>query len=124
MEKKKLKICEVRRGYEYEGPRFIRLGPFSGEEFRENHLLNWLNTLDEQEKPIVDFEGTKVYSPSFLEESFGGAIREAKTSQEAEINRKKLQLAEFINMDTAWKEKLNGFIKDAKYKAKDNNGAK
>jgi len=116
-------ICEACRGYEYEGPRFIRLGPYSGEEFREKHLSPWLNAIDVQ-KSIIDFNGTKVYSPSFLEESFGGVIREAKTSQEAEINRKKLQLAEFINIDPVWKEKLEGFIRDAKYKVKDNNGNK
>lgn len=119
-----MKICEVCRGYEYEGPRFIRLGPFSGEEFREKYLLNWLNTIDVQETSIIDFEGTKVYSPSFLEESFGGAIREANTGHEAEINRRKLQLAEFINIDPLWKEKLDSYIQNAKYKAKNNNGVK
>jgi len=119
-----MKICEVCRGYEYEGPRFIKLGPFSGEEFREKHLSNWLNTLDDQEKAIIDFEGTRMYSPSFLEESFGGVIRNAKTENDAEINRKKLKLAEFINIDPDWKEKLDSYIEKAKYTAKVSNTAK
>lgn len=121
---KKLKICEVCRGYEYEGPRFIRLGPYSGEEFREKHLTTWLNALNEQDKAIIDFDGTRMYSPSFLEESFGGVIRNAKSEEEAEINRKKLKLAEFINIDSDWKKKLDGYIDKAQYDTKESNGAK
>jgi len=121
---KKLKICEVCRGYEYEGPRFIKLGPFSGEEFREKYLSTWLNTLDEQDKAIIDFEGTKMYSPSFLEESFGGVIRNANSEKEAENNRKKLKIVEFINIDPDWGKKLNSYIEKAKYTVKENNAAK
>jgi len=119
-----LKICEINKGYEYQGPRFKKLGPYSGEEFREAHLEPWLNKLGEQEESIIDFVGTKVYSPSFLEESFGGVIREAGTSEKAEINRKKLQIAKFENMDPVWKEKLSGYIKNAKHKTKNGNGSK
>ena len=121
MKEVNLNICERCKGYEYEGPRYIRLGPYSGEEFRKEHLLPWLSALDEQTVATIDFRGTKVYSPSFLEESFGGSIREAETSQEAEKNRRKLQLAEFINIDPDWRKKLNGYIENAKYKAKGNN---
>ena len=120
MEKNILKICEIEKGYEYEGPRFVHLGPFSGEEFRKEHLLPWLKKIDSQEKNIVDFIGTKMYSPSFLEESFGGAIREADSKKEADEIRKKLQQAKLINIDPVWKKKLDEYIKDAKYKAKSN----
>ena len=69
-----LKDCG--ENYKYQGPRFIELGPDSGEEFRKEYLIPWLeknkNTID----LAVDFAGTSVYTPSFLEESFGGAIRE------------------------------------------------
>jgi len=115
MEEKTLKICEIDSGYVYEGPRFIRLGPYSGEEFRTKHLLPWLETLEEGEVSTVDFAGTKVYSPSFLEESFGGAIRKAKNKQEAEKNRARLILINFINMNPDWKEKLDGYIKNARH---------
>ena len=114
-----LKICEKCKGYEYEGPRYIYLGPHSGEEFRISHLLPWLSTIGENESSIIDFQGTQVYSPSFLEESFGGAIRKAETIQEAEINRKKLQLAEIINIDLDWKKNLEEYIKNAKHNPKD-----
>jgi len=110
-----MKICELDAGYKYEGPRFIRLGPYSGEEFRKKHLLPWLNTLEEGDVSVFDFEGTKMYSPSFLEESFGGSIRKAKTKEEAEKNRAKLEHAEFVNIDPDWKIKLGGYIKNAKH---------
>ncbi|MDR0503487.1 MAG: STAS-like domain-containing protein [Treponema sp.] len=118
MEIKKLTICEKNKGYEYQGPRFKKLGPYSGEEFREEHLAPWLAKLGEQEESVIDFNGTKVYSPSFLEESFGGVIRESETVEKAEINRKKLQFAKFENMDPVWNEKLAGYIKNARYKTK------
>jgi len=114
MGRKILKVCEPREEYRYQGPRFEYLGPFSGEKFRKTRLLPWLDTLDIQEESIIDFTGTEVYSPSFLEESFGGTIRLAKTRQEAEINRQKLQQVSFINMDPDWKVKLEGYIHNPK----------
>jgi len=118
MEEKTLKVCELNAGYIYEGPRFIRLGPYSGEEFRIKHLRSWLDSLEEGEVSTVDFEGTEMYSPSFLEESFGGVIRLAKTKQEAENNRAKLNLVNFINMKPDWKKMLEEYIKNAKYDPK------
>lgn len=108
MESKILKICERAEGYKYEGPRYRYLGPFSGEEFREEHLLSWLDSFTGGEKGIIDFEGTAVYSPSFLEESFGGAIR--KNGK----NREKLSNIRFVNIDPIWKEKVEKYIKLAK----------
>ena len=61
--------------YKYQGPRFIVLGSNSGEDFRDNYLIPWLNSNQKDKELIIDFEGTIVYTPSFLEESFGGAIR-------------------------------------------------
>jgi hypothetical protein len=118
MKGKTLNICEKSLGYSYEGPRFIYLGPFSGEEFREKYFLPWLAEISGQEKAIVDFEGTKMYSPSFLEEGFGGVIREAETKEEAEINRRKLGMVQFDNMDPVWEKKLRGYIANAKHKPK------
>jgi hypothetical protein len=115
MEGKTLKICELDAGYIYEGPRFISLGPYSGEEFRENHLWPWLDLLGEGERTTVDFAGTEMYSPSFLEESFGGVIRLAKDKKESEKNRAKLFLINFINIKPDWKEALGDYIKNAKH---------
>ena len=107
MDKNTLIVCEKSEGYKYQGPRYKRLGPNSGEEFRDMYLIPWLDTLTESEAAIVDFAGTVVYMPSFLEESFGGAIRANRK------NKDKLNRIEFLNMEKIWKEKLMGYIKNA-----------
>lgn len=58
------------------GPRYIAEGPFSGEKFREDILYPKLKeVIDKNEKLVVDLDGTQGYGTSFLEESFGGLIR-------------------------------------------------
>jgi hypothetical protein len=104
---KKLVVCEKSPDYRYQGPRFKKLGDASGEEFRDSYLLPWLDSLADGEKGVIDFINTAVYSPSFLEESFGGAVRkDAK-------NRAKLRNVIFAHMDPIWKEKVEKYIKSA-----------
>jgi hypothetical protein len=104
---KRLVVCEKSQDYRYQGPRFKELGAASGEEFRDSYLLPWLDSLAEGEKGIIDFTGTAVYSPSFLEESFGGAVRKN------DRNRVKLSNVRFDNIDPIWKEKVEKYIKSA-----------
>ncbi|QEK02101.1 DUF4325 domain-containing protein [Treponema phagedenis] len=70
-----LKVAKCGSGYKYQGARFIHLGPDSGEEFRENFLIPFLKKNKTACQLCVDFAGTIVFTPGFLEESFGGAIR-------------------------------------------------
>ncbi|MBE8158666.1 MAG: STAS-like domain-containing protein [Betaproteobacteria bacterium] len=57
----------------FPGLRSRKLGAFSGEQFREEILIPALI----QGGPItVNLDGVKGYLSSFLEESFGGAVRE------------------------------------------------
>ena len=59
------------------GPRYKEEGSYSGEEFRQKILLGLVNqALTKDEKLLVDLDGTAGYGTSFLEESFGGLIRE------------------------------------------------
>ncbi len=73
-----LNIIESHPQYAYQGPRFIKIGSNSGEEFREKVLIPWLNKLRTPEyegyRGIIDFDGTEIYTPSFLHEAFGGAV--------------------------------------------------
>ncbi|MDR1216136.1 MAG: STAS-like domain-containing protein [Treponema sp.] len=101
---KTLVVCERSQKYRFQGPRYKELGEASGEEFREEYLLPWLASLKDEESAVVDFEGTVVYSPSFLEESFGGAIRFDKK------NKERLKNISFLNMDPIWLEKLNKYV--------------
>lgn len=48
-------------------------GPKSGEEFREDVLLKELR---EHDKVIVDLDGVLSLGSSFLDEAFGGLVRE------------------------------------------------
>jgi len=54
------------------GPRFIKQGSWSGEKFRQ--LLE--KQLKTHHSLIVDLDGTRGYGSSFLDEAFGGLIRE------------------------------------------------
>ncbi len=65
------------------GPRYRKWGDFSGEEFREEHFIPWLkeHKNDTDTKLIADLNGAVGYPPSFLEETFGGAIRKGYLDQ-------------------------------------------
>ena len=65
-------IINVKDFSKYPGPRYIRLGDFSGEEFRNNILIPALKQNDEV---TVNFDGVYGYGSSFLEEAFGGLVR-------------------------------------------------
>lgn len=58
------------------GPRLISEGRFSGQQFRESILAPRVKeAITKREKLTVDLDGTAGYGTSFLEESFGGLIR-------------------------------------------------
>jgi STAS-like domain of unknown function (DUF4325) len=59
------------------GPRRKTEGGYSGEEFRQDILLpKLLEAIEKHSDLTVDLDGTAGYGTSFLEESFGGLIRE------------------------------------------------
>lgn len=61
------------------GPRYIKEGNFSGEEFRIKILLPKLKEAMAAKCYLtVDLDGTAGFGTSFLEETFGGLIRENK----------------------------------------------
>ena len=64
---------------EIPGPRYESEGEFSGENFR-NAVLKKLIVMARQEnkKILIDLDGGYGYPTSFLEEAFGGIIRDLK----------------------------------------------
>lgn len=61
------------------GPRYKNEGDFSGEKFREDILSPLIKqAIREGKRLIVDLDGTAGYGTSFLEEAFGGLIREER----------------------------------------------
>lgn len=59
------------------GGRFISDGEYSGQDFRERLLLpKYMEAKREGEKLCVNLDGGYGYGSSFLEEAFGGLVRE------------------------------------------------
>ncbi|MBF1221595.1 MAG: STAS-like domain-containing protein [Haemophilus influenzae] len=56
----------------FPGPRYIKLGEYSGEWFREKVLIPLIKS---DTCIILDLDGVAGYGSSFLEEAFGGCIR-------------------------------------------------
>lgn len=67
----------------YPGPRYAEDGPFSGEEFRDKLLVPALKKAEQEgEKIVVNLDGARGYTASFLEEAFGGLIRKRAFTKE------------------------------------------
>lgn len=60
--------------------RYVSDGPFSGEAFRERLLWPAIQRCDEV---TVDLDGARGFGSSFLEEAFGGLVREHGQSLQA-----------------------------------------
>lgn len=95
------------------GPRYIRESDIdnSGESFRKKILYPaFKKALEEKKRIIVDLDGTAGYGTSFLEESFGGLIREEKIEYQTIINNLEIisKEEEFLIDD------IQHYLKDAK----------
>lgn len=66
------------------GARYANLGPGSGEEFREKFLIE---PLRQGKSIVVCLDGVRGYGSSFLEEAFGGAVRELDLDVDDALNR-------------------------------------
>ncbi|MGX7654692.1 STAS-like domain-containing protein [Shewanella putrefaciens] len=90
----------------YPGPRFERLGPNSGEEFRVKVLKP---AVDNSEEVIVNLDNVFGYGSSFLEEAFGGLVRSGVPKT------KMLRLIENLqsNDDPSLKDEIKEYILDA-----------
>jgi hypothetical protein len=66
--------------------RFPDDGPYPGASFRDKLLLP---AIRENDKVVVDLDGTELAGSSFLEEAFGGLVRAGITEM---VLKKKLEL--------------------------------
>jgi len=90
----------------YPGGRFIRLGPYSGEDFRDNVLRNIFETTDKS----IEIDATGVvtsFSPSFLDECFGQLAKEYGL----ELFNKKIKL--FSSDNPKLSEKMMYYVERA-----------
>ncbi|MBQ0832004.1 STAS-like domain-containing protein [Marinobacter sp.] len=68
-----MKTIRVKDFAEFPGPRYKKLGPCSGEEFRETVLKPAI--IEAGADIQIDLDGAFGYGSSFLEEAFGGLVR-------------------------------------------------
>lgn len=99
------------------GPRQIIEGANSGELFRTKVFRDLVRKAIQEESTIVlDLDGTAGYGTSFLEECFGGLIREDGIPYEALVNR-----FEFISNEEPYLiNDILAYLKDAHEEAQDN----
>ena len=88
------------------GLRYKRLGRYSGEEFRQRFLLE---PLQQGKTVIVELDGVRGYGSSFLEEAFGGTVRELQLEVEDALQRLKVETA----IDS-WRLDVDEYIRTAK----------
>lgn len=103
----KVKKINIAKDYtKFPGPRYEELGPFSGEDFREQVLLP---ALEEYEILEINLDGTAGYGSSFLDEAFAGIVREHNFAPE-----KLLQALRFISKEEPeLVDEILAYIKDA-----------
>lgn len=88
--------------------RYPEDGEFSGEVFRKKHLVPSLRDFDQVE---VILDGTEGFGSSFLEEAFGGLIREEGFSLQQVVQ--KLTLVATDASSRRYKEKIEEYLRKA-----------
>lgn len=78
-----MKIINITDFSEFPGPRYSSLGLHSGEEFRKRVLIPKIEKHNDD--IIVNLDGVFGYGSSFLDEAFGGLIRDG-ISKETVLN--------------------------------------
>lgn len=64
------------------GPRYENEGKFSGEDFRKTVLVDLLSQAKNNNVKVeINLDGGYGYPTSFLEESFGGLVRDTKETR-------------------------------------------
>jgi hypothetical protein len=79
--------------------RYYSDGPFSGQAFREKLLLP---ALSKEERVVILLDGGKGYGSSFLEEAFGGLVREENIGENQIKQKLQLQSADPSLIDEIW----------------------
>ncbi|MCA3132921.1 MAG: STAS-like domain-containing protein [Rhodocyclaceae bacterium] len=85
--------------------RFLTDGPFSGQRFREEFLVP---ALKKARTVVIRLDGARGYGSSFLEEAFGGLVREEQMTVEDVLAR-----VRFESSDPSVLLEITEYIKDA-----------
>ncbi len=88
----------------YPAGRYVSDGPYSGEQFRRLFLMP---TLAQQREITIVLDGVRGYGSSFLEEAFGGLVREGYSSEEI------LSLITIVTSDPSLEFEVHEYIEHA-----------
>ena len=89
------------------GGRFIKEGDYSGEDFRVSLLKpKFLECLQTNQELTVVLDGGYGYATSFLEEAFGGLVRELK-------DERCLKIHIISDEEPILKDKIRKYMEDA-----------
>ncbi len=92
------------------GPRRSKEGDYPGEDFRRKILSKLVNeAIHDNVKLVIDLDGTEGYSSSFLEESFGGLIRNDHISYKEILEHVELRSLE----EPYLIDEISRYLKDA-----------
>ena len=89
----------------YPAGRFRTDGKFSGQRFREEWLAP---ALREGKRLVILLDGTLGYGSSFLEEAFGGLIRNEGFSRRIVLDN-----LQFVSSDTSLTTEIKSYIENA-----------
>lgn len=87
----RITVIKVANFTKYPGGRYREDGPGSGQEFRDDYLAKHLQR---GEKVIVNFDGVAGAGSGFLEEAFGGLVRECGLTKEQLLDQLALTATE------------------------------
>lgn len=90
------------------GGRTIAEGDFSGELFRQKILYpQYQEALNKKEKLKINFDGAFGYPPSFLDEAFGGLVKEIRQKNVLD------NIIIISNDDLTIERKIRKYVSDA-----------
>ena len=99
------KVINVERDFSrYPAGRYESDGPHNGQTFREKFLVPALSA--RTEKVLIELDGARGYGSSFLEEAFGGLVRDGFTAEEL------FNLIDLKSEDNSLIEEIKGYILD------------
>jgi STAS-like domain of unknown function (DUF4325) len=110
MNPKTVRVSVAKQFTKLPGLRYARLGPYSGEEFRQRFLIP---PLSQGDSVIVELDGVRGYGSSFLDEAFGGAVRELNLDIQEALTRIKVETSV-----KSWELDVEEYIRTAKQKKK------
>ncbi len=84
------------------GGRFKSAGPNSGESFRNRLAKAFQNLENEDDRVVVQLDGVRGYGASFLEEAFGGLVRNKIVPYDKIEARLKLETSKDYLKDEIW----------------------